>query len=71
MSRRADCVVLRGSVGGHRGRGMAHWARGTGDRWKVKAANSARWSRGRRWRRRRRAGGGSSRSGLRCGKMAQ
>ena len=42
MSRRADCVGLRGSVGGHRGRGMAHWARGTGDRWKVKAANPAR-----------------------------
>ena len=42
MPRCADCVVLRGSVGGHRGRGMAHWARGTGDRWKVKAANSAR-----------------------------
>ena len=42
MSCRADCAVLRGSVGGHRGRVVADWARGTGDRWKVKAANSAR-----------------------------
>ena len=42
MSCRADCACLRGGIGGRRGRGMAHWARGTGDRWKVKAANSAR-----------------------------
>ena len=39
---RADCACLRGGIGGRRGRVVAHRARGTGDRWKVKAANPAR-----------------------------
>ena len=39
MPRCADCAVLRGGVGGRYRRVVAHRARGTGDRWKVKAAN--------------------------------
>ena len=42
MPRCADCAVLRGGVGGRYRRVVAHRARGTGDRWKVKAANPAR-----------------------------
>ena len=38
MSRRADCVVLRGSVGGRRGRVVADWARVADGGRKVKAA---------------------------------
>ena len=42
MSCRADCACLHGGVGGRRGRGMAHWARGADGGRKVKAANPAR-----------------------------
>ena len=60
--------ILRGGIGGCRGRGMADWARGADGGRKVKAANPHEKC-GRRWRRPRRAGGGSSRSGWRCGRQ--
>lgn len=35
MPCRTDCAVLRGGIGGRRGRVAADWARGAGVGWKV------------------------------------